>query len=391
MKEAPDSRRVTVFTEARFGLGTDGVWRALHRAEAAGLDRFRRAGFEVDVMARADSRVRDAGVGTPTTVLPLPNYVGMRGLVLAVPRVLPAVVRAVRQADRIVVHLPGPIGGLAATVCRLIGRRYAAEVVGDPAAVLENLMGGVHGRLLARMQAAHTRWTVRGASHAAFVTQHALQRLYPPRPDARAVGVSDVRLPADRFIPEVQARPDQPIRIITVGHQDQPYKGHDVLLRAVPELRRRGHEVLVTIVGGGRLHDDLCVLRDELGLDHVDMPGTVNDQDELTRLLDESAIFALPSLVEGLPRVLLEAMARGLPVVASEVGGTPELIDDAWLVPPGDASALADALSRLIVSPELRRAASRRNLEVARGYQADVLERRWRTWADGLPPSRCDR
>lgn len=385
--------RVSVFTEARFGRGQDDEWRALHRAEASALERFRRAGYDVTVVARGlPSRTPD-GVGPPTDVASLPNYLGPSGFVRALPRLVPAVFRAVRDADRIVVHMPGAIGGVAATVCRLTRRRYAAEIVGEPVAVLGNEVGGRGGRWLARVVGRHTRWTVRGASHTAYVTREALQRLFPPAPGSASIGVSDLRLAPEQFVSTASARVSTPAQIVTVGHQDQRHKGHDILLRAIALLRRDGLDVGGTVVGGGRRHDELRALRDELGLSSsVVMAGTVNDHEALTAILDEATIFVLPSWAgEGLPRALVEAMARGLPAVATSVGGVPELLDPSCLVGPGDVEDLARGLRRLLEAPEHRAAMARVNLEVARRYEGDTLERRWRTWAHGLPPSQRDR
>jgi len=75
-------------------------------------------------------------------------------------------------------------------------------------------------------------------------------------------------------------------------------------------------------------------------------------------MLAGSDVLCLPSSVEGLPLVVLEAMAQGKPVVATAVGGTPELVVDGetgLLVPPGDAGALADALEEILRDPELAR------------------------------------
>ncbi|MDI3281475.1 MAG: glycosyltransferase, partial [Bacillota bacterium] len=88
----------------------------------------------------------------------------------------------------------------------------------------------------------------------------------------------------------------------------------------------------------------------------------------LWRWMREADLFILPSLSEGMPLVLLEAMAQGLPVAATAVGGIPELITHertGLLVPPGDATALASALRRLLADEGLRHSLSRAGLKVA--------------------------
>lgn len=375
-----------MFTEARFGRGLDDRWHALHRAEAAALERFRSAGYEVTAVAREGNEPGDVGTHATTDVFLLPYYRGAAAFVRALPCLVPAIVAAVSEADRIVLHLPGLVGGLAATVCRLTGRRYSAEIKGDPAAVLASLLGGRRGRFLARISGLHMRWAVRGARRTVYVTREALQDLYPPARGSLSVGVSDLRLSPEQFVAAPRVRSADPARLVTVGHQDQHYKGHDVLLRAIALLRSEGLDVRGTIVGGGRCHEELRELRDALGLKPaVRMAGTVNDRHILTAILDDATIFVLPSLVEGLPRALVEALARGLPAVASCVGGIPELLDPSCLVPPGDVAALAARVREIVDDPDRLAATSRRNLDVARDYRADVLERRWRTWVDDLP------
>jgi glycosyltransferase involved in cell wall biosynthesis len=122
-------------------------------------------------------------------------------------------------------------------------------------------------------------------------------------------------------------------------------KGHDVLLEALAEVRRRGLEFVVALAGEGTKRAALEARAQELGLSkHVRFLGQL---EEVGPLLAAADAVVLPSRWEGLPLGLLEAMARDKPVVASAVGGIPELIEDqvnGRLVPPGDATALADVL-----------------------------------------------
>jgi glycosyltransferase involved in cell wall biosynthesis len=97
-------------------------------------------------------------------------------------------------------------------------------------------------------------------------------------------------------------------------------------------------------------------------------------------LLAEADILVRPSLLEGMPLAVLEGMAAGLPVVASRVGGTPELVRDGetgFLVEPGDPEQLADRICRLIGDAGLRAAMGRRAREVVeQGYDWDAISRR---------------
>jgi sugar transferase (PEP-CTERM/EpsH1 system associated) len=125
------------------------------------------------------------------------------------------------------------------------------------------------------------------------------------------------------------------------------------LLDENPPLRAKARLILV---GGGPLHSRIeAMLAASPFRDAVWLAGMRDDVPELLRCFD---IFALPSLGEGISNTILEAMATGLPVVATRVGGNPELVEDertGALVPAGDPAALSWGLKRYIESPELRR------------------------------------
>jgi sugar transferase (PEP-CTERM/EpsH1 system associated) len=169
----------------------------------------------------------------------------------------------------------------------------------------------------------------------------------------------------EKFFPRSGARPtlappgflpENALLIGTVGRLAE-VKDQNSLLRAFaqlvsdqPALRRR---LRLVLIGDGPLFASLQSSSAELGIaDLVWMPGDRVDIPELLRMID---IFVLPSLAEGISNTILEAMASGLPVVATRTGGNPELIDDGgngYLVPVSDPRALADTIAGMIADPE---------------------------------------
>lgn len=135
----------------------------------------------------------------------------------------------------------------------------------------------------------------------------------------------------------------RPLWVVAARLEEQ--KGHDVLLDALAELWKRGLDFTLAVAGGGSLRTALEERTARLGLEtRVHFLGTVED---LGPLLAAADAVVLPSRWEGLPLTLLEAMARARPVIASAVGGVPEVVEhgvNGWLVPAGDVTALADAL-----------------------------------------------
>jgi len=140
-------------------------------------------------------------------------------------------------------------------------------------------------------------------------------------------------------------------------------KGLNDLIVAAGILRRRGRRFQVEIIGNGPQHQALENQVTQLGLnDWVRLVGA-QTHDMVCRAYQRASIFALPCMVagdgdrDGIPNVLLEAMSGGVPVVSTPVSGIPELIEserDGLLVPPSNPARLAEALDRLLTSPQLR-------------------------------------
>jgi glycosyltransferase involved in cell wall biosynthesis len=132
-------------------------------------------------------------------------------------------------------------------------------------------------------------------------------------------------------------------------------KGIEYLLRALAELRREFPTLRVEIAGTGPHHEKLKAAAADAGMtEHVRFLGWIDD---LASVFSRWDVFVMPSLEEGFPIAALDAMAAGLPVVATDVGGVPELIEDGKtgrLVPPYDADALASRLRLLLLNPEQR-------------------------------------
>ncbi len=150
--------------------------------------------------------------------------------------------------------------------------------------------------------------------------------------------------------------PDPPRFLSTGRHEHQ--KGLDVLLDAAATLRKeRGPVFRVVVTGQGSLTAALRGRARRVGLDEVvTFAGAVSRAD-LVRAYRESTAFVLPSRFEGFPITILEAWAAGLPVIATPVGGVPDLCekDNSVLVPPEDPRALSTAMAVLLDDPGLRR------------------------------------
>jgi sugar transferase (PEP-CTERM/EpsH1 system associated) len=163
---------------------------------------------------------------------------------------------------------------------------------------------------------------------------------------------------AASLLPEAFLPPSGALVLGTVGRlaavKDQALiiRALSVMLDAQPALRER---LRCIMVGDGPMRGALEVAIAEAGLG--DVVWLTGDRDDVPALIGCMDLFLLPSLGEGISNTILEAMASGLPVIATDVGGNPELVEQGitgMLFPVGDANALADAILRLDAQPELR-------------------------------------
>ncbi len=156
--------------------------------------------------------------------------------------------------------------------------------------------------------------------------------------------------------------PDAPV-LLTVGRVVEK-KGFPVLIEACRLLKERGLRFECHFISGAGVREqEIAALIHELDLADTVLLRAAVTQEKLRQIYQQATVFALPCQIaenndrDGIPNVLVEAMAAGLPVVSTNISGIPELIEhgvSGWLVPPKDAPALADAIATLLAAPELR-------------------------------------
>jgi glycosyltransferase involved in cell wall biosynthesis len=158
-----------------------------------------------------------------------------------------------------------------------------------------------------------------------------------------------------------------------------PEKGHRILIEAFALLRSRLPRARLAIAGDGPEEASLRRQVEALGLTgHVTFMGLRADGQQIIAALD---VMVLPSFSEGMPNVLLEAFAYGTPVVATRVGGVPDMVADGrsgWLVPAGDASKLAAAISAALEDRvEAQRRVARARSVLAESFTVEKQAHAW--------------
>ena len=284
------------------------------------------------------------------------------------------VLSQLRPDRAVIVRAPSESGMIAADYCHKKGIPYLAEAVGCPWDSLWN--HSLRGKILAPRAWISFRRTMRNADYALYVTSEFLQRRYPTK--GRMAAISDVELqPLDEKTLDRRCNntyKNKIIRVGTAGALHVPYKGQRFVIEAIARLMRSGKAGFEYHLAGGGDASELKRLVEKLKLqDRVFFDGML-PHEQMFQWLDALDVYVQPSLVESMPRAVIEAMSRGLPVVGSRVGGVPELLSDEYIFQPKNSKAISEMLSAL--TPERMEQMARQNFEKAKQFQKDVLEQK---------------
>ena len=251
-----------------------------------------------------------------------------------------------------VTHLHAHFASVATTVARLAGR-----MAGLPYSFTAHAKDIFHEDV----QEEDLRRKLADAHHSITISGYNLEHLLTRFPEStQTLRLVRNGLDLDRFPfqprQHTQNPDDGPARLLAIGRLVEK-KGFSLLVEAVHRLRERGVEVTAEIAGDGPLAPELRAQIESLGLqEHITLLGPIT-QAQVTELLGTRDLFVAPFVVgsdgnaDGLPTVLLEAMARGLPCVAADVTAVGEVVQTGrtgWLVPTGDVEALTEAIAEAV-------------------------------------------
>lgn len=321
------------------------------------------------------------------------NFSSIRGLLIDRQRERPRMRRLVTGADAVIARLPSEIALLAIDCARELGKPWAVEVVGCPWDALW-YYGTTAGKLYAPLAWLRMRHTVGKAPFALYVTDCFLQHRYPCM--RGVIGcASNVDLPEastavlDRRLERIKHDRNRRLKIGLIGSLRTRAKGIGIAMAALARIKGTVRSFTFHILGGGDKErwEELAA---QYGIaDLVFMEGTLPSGEAVLQWLDDIDLYLQPSLQEGLPRALIEAMSRGCPALGSRKAGIPELLAADDLATPGDVTEFAALLQRRIGDKAWMKERARRNWEAALRYQSRVLDEKrarfWSTFARSSP------
>jgi glycosyltransferase involved in cell wall biosynthesis len=291
--------------------------------------------------------------GDRVRVHALPYYIGPWQYMRVRSALAASMELALADSEAILLRIPSELATVAEPI--LAGKAYGVVVVGDPKqAFASGWLRVFRSRFVNHQlrQCANSRIAV--------YVQGGLAKAYPA---PNRIICSDVELGESWFEPPVVKARGR--RLVTIASMENEHKGLDVLLRAIRKL-----DCALTIVGDGRLRPKYE--RMAAGME-VRFTGTLSAA-QVREELDSSDLFVLASRTEGMPRALLEAMARGLPCVGTRVGGIPDVLDEEDLVRPGDAKGLARTLTAVLDDGSRQNRMRQRNQARVLVYREEVLK-----------------
>ncbi|WP_020007986.1 glycosyltransferase [Salinicoccus albus] len=276
----------------------------------------------------------------------------------------------VRANDKIIVRLPSLIGTVVAFEALNQKKPLAVELVGDPWDTHINIPT-MKSKLYAPIIYFQTKIVVAKADQVLYVTKHFLQGRYSNKSKYN-INASNVEIKIKNKEPR-ELKKKNKFRIGLIGFLS-PYKGIDTAIKAVKELNTNSEiEFSLEVLGTGSL-DSFCELAKKLNVDQYISFNTLPAGEPVLNWLESIDLYIQPSLTEGLPRGLIEAMSMGLPAVGTNAGGIPELLPKSYIIKKGDYMDLNQKILYLCQNSKEYANLSKTNLETSKDYDNDFLD-----------------
>ena len=289
----------------------------------------------------------------------------------------------VRNVDLVIGYLPDINASVACKYAKKYNKKYMGYIVSSPWGVLWN--HGIAGKILAPYSFLRLRRTLKKADFALYVTEKYLQKLYPC--PGLSCGCSDVKIKSleksilDERLQNINTLTDvDSLRIATIANNSVKYKGQHFVIKALARLKKMGiTKFHYHLIGGGDKRY-LENLSKKLGVaELVHFEGIV-PHSKIFEKMDEMHIYIQPSLTEGLPRSVVEAMSRGLLCICADVGAMPEMVEPEYIVKRKSVDDIVNILVNISTNRLISQA--KRNFEEAKKYEDEFLEKKRNAFFD---------
>ncbi|WP_290061173.1 glycosyltransferase [Paraclostridium bifermentans] len=281
----------------------------------------------------------------------------------------------IKQSEYLIVRLPSFIGLMSLMYIKKLNKPYLVEMVGCPFDALWN--HSIYGKILAPIMYMLCKKEIKEAPYVVYVTNEFLQKRYPTK--GKSISCSNVMLPKNEKdilqnrLKKIQSEKlNKKIILGTCATVGSRYKGQQNVIKSIKVLREKGYEVEYQLVGGGDNSYLKNIAKKYDSYENIKFMGVLTHS-EVFDWLDTIDIYVQPSLTEGLPRSLIEALNRGCPAIGSDAGGIPELLLDKSIYPKESYKEFVDAFEYVNMHKEELAII---NFKKAKEYENNKLEAR---------------
>ena len=291
--------------------------------------------------------------------------------------------KALKGINFCVVRLPSFLGGIVYEEAKKIGIPCMVELVGCPWDSLW-YYGGIKAKLFSPIMYYKTKKEIKNSKYVVYVTKEYFQNKYPTK--GKNINCSNVNIEnvsddiLESRVNKIKSS-NNTYKIGLMGSLNVKYKGQDTAIKAISLLKNK-FNIELHFLGSGDKENWIDLIK-QYGVENsVFFDGTLPAGDPVYNWLDNMDIYLQPSLTEGLPRSVIEAMSRGCPVIGTEAGGIPELLQKELVIKKKDYKDLAIKIEKLLNDKKMMEKIAKENFEEAKKYNKSLLNEKRRKFIE---------
>lgn len=334
----------------------------------------------IEVIGRQSNNIKDKKVlssgDARVSFCLIQEYSSLKNLLFNFKKIKEQIEKQILLLDLTIIRLPSILGFIAGYIVIRNKLPFVIEQVGNAKEAMVSHESSL-GKISAPILHYFNRKIVSKSRYVIYVTEKKLQKDYPTK--GKTAVISNVIIPkvlslssweSSRFTNKI-------FKIALIGGFDTRYKGQDILLKSVALLPKEIRtDIELFFIGKGDYSWITEMAKDLSVLNNIKFIGGLEAGNKIFDVLNDMTLYTQPSLTEGMPRGMLEAMSVGCPVLASSVGGIPDLIDESWLHKAKDFKKLSDQIQTFYLDRTLLIKESQKNLQKILPYLKDNLERK---------------
>lgn len=286
-------------------------------------------------------------------------------------------IKLINSCDLIILRVPSVISSKLFNIIKEINKTYMVEVMGCIWDAYWN--HGIVGKIIAPYFFIRMKKIVYNANYATYVTERFLQKRYPCK--NKSIGVSNVNIENIVNNKDYKKFNKNDFSIMTSGALNVKYKGQHLVIKALKRLKKEGINIKYYLAGKGDNNYLKKVAKRENIEDNIIFLGVMS-HDKLLDKMNDIDIYIQPSLQEGLPRSLIEAMSQGCVCLGSTTAGIPELLNSKQVFKRNSISAITESI-KSIRNSDLEKI-SNKNIEKSKEFRKDILDKRRYSYYDEI-------